>query len=1173
MRVMSAGHGYRYLLQSVVAADGNRPLSTPLVEYYAVAGTPPGRWLGSGLASLGGGTLTAGDVVGEEQLALLLGEGRDPLTGAALGRAFPAYRSRQERIADRVAALDGSLSAEERTAATARIEAEEAGPTRRAVAGFDVTFSAPKSVSVLWALANPATRQAILDAHHAAIGDVIGLMERQVAATRIGASGPDGAVAQVEVDGLIAAAFDHWDSRAGDPQLHTHLVIANKVRTTRDGRWRSLDGRPLHAAMVALSEHYNAVLADRLTAQLGVQWAPVQRGADRNPSWEIAGIGLPLLQAFSTRAGAIEAETDRLIAAFTAERGHRPSAATVVRLRQQAALATRPDKQLHPLAELTARWQATAATVMGSPVHGWARRLLKRQPTAVSHADAVPEHVIDRLGQQVVDVVGQRRATWRHWNLHAEAARQTMGLRFATPTDRQAVLDRVIAAARVRSVQLTPPELASTSPQLLRADATSMLRPAHHTVYSSPVLLAAEDRLLHLGRSTIGPTVPAPAQIPAGVRVGADQWTAVTTVATSGRVVDVLVGPAGAGKTTAMRTLREVWTDTHGHSSVVGLAPSAAAAAVLTADLGIASDTTAKWLSDAASGRVTLQPGQLVIVDEASLADTRTLATIGEQAATSGAKVLLVGDWAQLAAVDAGGAFALLARDRPDVAQLLDVRRFQQPWEATASLQLRAGEASVIDTYTTHGRLREGDSEAMLEAAYRAWRADQDAGLESLLIAPTRDLVTALNDRARNDRITAGHVNPEGGEVELRDGTRASAGDLITTRRNDRHLRTGDHWVRNGDRWSVTATHPDGSLTVHPTTGPRGGGLVLPAAYVAEHVDLGYAVTAHGAQGATVDRAHLLITPAMTRETLYVGMTRGREANTAYITTDTPDLEAHQTIHGSPDGRSVLRGVLARAGAEVSAHEQIRAEQDRWTGIAQLAAEYETLAADAQRPRWTALLHTSGLPPAMADAAISSEAFGPLCAALRTAEADHHDVDRILPRIVAVRPFDDAEDIAAVLHHRLLRATTRRTGSSRPLPAPRLIAGLIPEATGPMTDTMRQALQDRADLIQQRAAALADTALAEQPPWLGQLGQPPADPEIYAVWLYHLETVVVYRDRHHISDPDHPLGRQHPADTLDRPAATAALTAAPLLTTPLTPHIELAPTVPRREPPGLTRSF
>jgi hypothetical protein len=273
MRVMSAGDGFRYLLKSVAAGDGDRSLSTPLTRYYAEAGCPPGFWLGSGVHALGDGhgRLRPGDTVTEEQLELLLGMGRDPITGEVLGEPYRHFAGVAERIQARIDRLDRNLSVDERAAAVTAIEAEEsARPPRRAVAGYDYTFSVPKSVSALWAVADGGTQALIATAHHAAVAEVVALLEQEVAATRIGARGPDGAVAQVEVAGVIATAYDHYDSRAGDPQLHTHVVISNKVQGVHDGKWRTLDGRPMHVAVVALSEHYNAVLADQLTRTLGL---------------------------------------------------------------------------------------------------------------------------------------------------------------------------------------------------------------------------------------------------------------------------------------------------------------------------------------------------------------------------------------------------------------------------------------------------------------------------------------------------------------------------------------------------------------------------------------------------------------------------------------------------------------------------------------------------------------------------------------------------------------------------------------------------------------------------------------------------------------------------------------------------------------------------------------
>jgi ATP-dependent exoDNAse (exonuclease V) alpha subunit len=246
---------------------------------------------------------------------------------------------------------------------------------------------------------------------------------------------------------------------------------------------------------------------------------------------------------------------------------------------------------------------------------------------------------------------------------------------------------------------------------------------------------------------------------------------------------------------------------------VVGLAPSATAA-VLGGDLGIAAENTAKWLADHDRRGVAFRAGQLVIVDEASLADTFTVDRIAGLAVEAGAKLLLVGDWAQLQAVEAGGAFSLLAADRDDAPELFDIHRFRHDWEKAASLGLRHGHVEAIDVYQAHGRVHDGDTETMHDAAYTAWLHDLAAGLSSVLVADDRRTVAALNARAREDRIQAGVVDPGRG-VALAEGTSASVGDLVITRHNDRRLIAGKTGrVRNGDGWTVTAIHADGSVEV-----------------------------------------------------------------------------------------------------------------------------------------------------------------------------------------------------------------------------------------------------------------------------------------------------------------------------------------------------------------------
>ena len=296
------------------------------------------------------------------------------------------------------------------------------------------------------------------------------------------------------------------------------------------------------------------------------------------------------------------------------------------------------------------------------------------------------------------------------------------------------------------------------------------------------------------------------------------------------------------------------------------------------------------------------QPGQLFIVDEASLAGTLALDELVTAANCAGAKVLLVGDPHQLSAVEAGGAFGLVAGDRGDLApQLSEVRRFVHDWEKTASLDLRRGQPEAIDAYQAHGRVVGGDRDQLLEAVYQAWKTDTDAGRSSLMIAGDTATVAELNRRARSDRVAAGEVAHKG--IEVAGGQLAGVGDLVVTRRNERRLSTRSGWVKNGDRWVVTGTHEDGSMTVHRTYGD--GQAVLPADYAAQHVELAYATTAHQAEGRTVDTAHALVSPATTREVLYVSATRGRVQ---------PSLRRHRIRSRSTDRTRGDQPALFRSG-------------------------------------------------------------------------------------------------------------------------------------------------------------------------------------------------------------------------------------------------------------------
>jgi hypothetical protein len=456
------------------------------------------------------------------------------------------------------------------------------------------------------------------------------------------------------------------------------------------------------------------------------------------------------------------------------------------------------------------------------------------------------------------------------------------------------------------------------------------------------------------------------------------------------------------------------------------------------------------------------------------------------------------------------------ARRRADAPALVDVHRFTHEWEKTASLGLRQGDPGAIDRYIAHARVSGGDTESMSDAAYTAWRADTRAGRATVLISDSNEEVAALNARARTELILEGHIDATR-EVALHDGNHAAVGDTVITRRNDRQLRTSRTWVRNGDRWTVTGVHQNGSVDVRRQGRGWGSTVRLPSGYVKHHVELGYAVTSHRAQGVTTDTAHVVVTAGMTRENLYVAMTRGREANTAFVAIDRPDV-AHVGPRLGDDkdatARGVLCAVLHRVGAEQSAHETVAAQQEAWGTVAQLAAEYETIAAAAQHDRWTALVRSSGLSPGEAEDAVASNVFGALSAELRRAEAHHLDVESLLARVVAARGLEDAQDVAAVLCTRIATAIARHAGAGHSHRTPRLIVGLIPKAIGRMTAEMRQALDERSDLIEARAGAVLDEALLVGDIWTRELGA--ASHRMTTAWRQQACTVAAYRDRYAI---------------------------------------------------------
>ncbi|MCU4183842.1 relaxase domain-containing protein [Acidiferrimicrobium sp. IK] len=1148
IRRLTAGTGYKYLISSIARGDGAADQSSPLTRYYEQSGTPPGRFAGGGLAALG---LDHGQQVTDEHLYRMLMEVTNPATGDQLGRQRPPPL--QSSLKERVEARLARLPAGEREAARADAEPAERRRTLRApVAAFDLTFSPSKSVSAAWALADEGTKAVIYDCHMRAIAYTLAYAERNLLHSRSGKNG----VVQEDIEGTIAAAFTHYDTRSGDPQLHDHVVVWNRAKSVSDGEWRTLDSRGLFKSVVTISEIHQGVLADMLTQALGVGWEP---GSSRQGmrKHEMTGVPEALIREFSQRRDMIEEHRDRLESQFVAEHGREPSKVERMRLNQQANLATRQDKTHRSLADMSAEWRERAMDHIGVRPEAWVSTLRNRNDLPLLRADDLTDEMLSEVAELAVAWQAERRATFSRANIMAEAARQLEGLRCASPDDRMAIIERATDLALGEVVQVTAPELHHTPRRYQRQDGTSRLRPAGHHLYTTESLLDAEQRLLTAGRDITAATVPVAAVAAVVERnlpdkdytMSTDQAVAVEKIATSGRQLDVLVGPAGTGKSTTMAGLRAAWESEHGHGSVVGLAPSASAAEVLGDELGIDTENTAKWLHEhrqtgkrgeqlaALQARIDaiphdkpvpdelleqarrlrdsisrwqLRPGQLVIVDEASLAGTFALDELTDAAGRAGAKVLLVGDPYQLSAVDAGGMFRTLARDRDDIApELSDVRRFANGWEKTASVELRVGSEAAIDAYEKHDRIEEGDRETLLDALYKAWKQDVEDGKRSLMVAADSATVSDLNRRARSDRIAAGKVAEHG--LAVADGQTAGVGDEVVTRQNDRRLATAKGFVKNGDRWTVTATNDDGSMVVQRAGG--GGSVVLPAHYVAEHVELGYATTAHRAQGRTVDTAHAIISPTTTREVLYVAASRGRAGNWLYVDTayDPDPPTSHDGVAEPQTAHEVLAGVLANEGVEQSATDTIRSSWDAAESIGQLSAEYLTLAREAQRERWDTLIEHAGLDEDHVEQVRGSAAYGPLVHAFTQAEARGIDPETVIPRLVAARDLTDTDDVAAVLHGRLDRYV-EAAGSKRQATAD-LIAGLVPRAKGVTDPDMAKALHERDEAMERRAAALAERAVERKPPWVRRLGSPPDDPAARAAWIHQVRVVAAYRER------------------------------------------------------------
>ncbi|TYP87414.1 MobF family relaxase [Blastococcus xanthinilyticus] len=1173
---LTAGDGYTYLTRQVAAHDATTRGFDNLGDYYTEKGEAPGVWMGRGLAAVP--DFPVGDRVTEAQMVALFGEGRhpnadqieraaqlagkDPQEVDQASRLGSPYRIHEQAnmfhrrsagaFRDHNTALglpaDTPVPAEERASIRTELASamfvetygrppvdarELSGHLARisrqattAVAGYDLTFSPVKSVSTLWAIAPPEIAAVIERSHADAVADTLTWLEDHATYTRTGRNG----VAQVEVRGLIAAAFTHRDSRAGDPDLHTHVAVSNKVQT-RDGRWLALDGRLLYKNNVNASERYNTRLQALLTERLGVRFAD-RRGADPNkrPVREIVGVDGELPRLWSSRRASIDSRRAQLSAQFQADHGRPPTPKEAVSLAQRANLETRQRKhQPRSYAEQRADWRTEALAVLGgdSGLRDYLRTALT--PRRGPEAKRPTRRWVDQTAQHVLSAVQSSRATWQVNHVRAEAERQARAAAIRL-IDLDGAIDAVVDRALFLSTPLSSREPVAEPAALRRSDGSSVYTVAGSTLYTSTAILTAERDILAAAGRRDGRVVPAAAVDIAlleatanRVELNPGQVQLVRELATSGARVQLALAPAGTGKTTALRALSAAWRA--GGGNVVGLAPSAAAAAVLGEEVGTDTDTLAKLIHALATGNAVppwverMGPDSLVVIDEAGMASTPDLARAIAFVTEAGGSVRLIGDDQQLAAIGAGGVLRDIAATHGAVT-LSQVLRFTDPdtgapdhAEGAASLALRDGDPAALAYYIDHGRVHVGDLATVTDDAYTAWSTDRAVGRDAIMLAPTRELVAELNTRARRDRL-AQQNGPVGPQVTLADASQASAGDAVITRRNERTLPiSATDWVKNGDRFTVAAVHDTGALdVVHQRTGRR---LTLPADYVTDHVGLGYATTVHGAQGLTADTCYTVATGEESRQLLYVALTRGRHANHLFLTT-AGDGDPHSVITRDallpPTAVDVLTRVLTRDGSPTSATSQARALADPAALLACAADRYyDALNTAAEDRLGRDALEAIDTAADVAMPGLATQAAYPVLRAhLALCAVSGRDPSDVLRRALASdRGLDDARDVAAVLDWRV-DPTGRHSAGTGPLP---WLPGL-PKALG---DDLEWGpyLANFADQVSSPAVDVAARARAwtptSAPAWALPLID--RDPQLVA-------DLAVWRTAHGVDDAD-----------------------------------------------------
>ncbi|WP_410764720.1 MobF family relaxase (plasmid) [Corynebacterium rhinophilum] len=776
----------------------------------------------------------------------------------------------------------------------------------KGVPGFDLTFCAPKSVSLLWGMgADSSVRSIVDEAHQAAVSQALDYLSEHAGYTR--KQDPAASKKRLIIEKLVGISgvkYEHRTSRAGDPHVHSHVLLANK-QLCQDGKARTLDGVSLYHEARAAGMVYQATVREILSRKLGVEFGDVVNGCA-----EIVGLDDPeLLASYSTRA--------REIDQWQADNGLETRAA-YERIAQKITRRTKDTDT--PLEELETEW---AHAEYGAQVREFVAGLESRSSVTVS---GVEENSLPLPSQVLAEVIAER-STFTRADV-AEKAAELIRPGVVSPEDMAVTVERLVEAA------LGENGTWSVTPEKSRQLDNTQREGSQK--YTTVAVVDEVERAVDRATARVERGVNAESIQPVEGKLSPAQADAMRAVVSSAYLASVVVAPAGAGKTSSLKAAHKAWN--LAGKNVVGLAPTGKAADVMVGE-NVADE--AMTISRAYVGTDELTPEQTVaklgwgqdtvlVVDEAGMVSNPDMNRVLETASAAGSRVVFVGDPEQYSAVKArSGLLVTLSHELPDAVKLTEVFRQRDSGEREASKWLRGGEESDVsraaEWYMRHERLHAGSVTAMMDDALAGWREDTAAGKQSLLVAATRDQVTALNAAAQKIRAERGEINAEN-RLCLSDGLEAGVGDVVLTRRNDSKLITssGD-MVRNGQRWVVDSIGYDGSITARRCD-DTSATVTLNSDYLEKHAQLGYAATGHSSQGATVDVSRVVAGVGnLDKASVYVPMTRGREGNFLYIAETQPgDTE---TGHGQI--RQVSRRESSEYARDLLVSAGVRAQGDR----------------------------------------------------------------------------------------------------------------------------------------------------------------------------------------------------------------------------------------------------